>query len=688
VAAPTLSRISPTSGYFSGGTRVTLIGSHLETATRVIFGTQPAAILVRKTNKLVVRSPIGVLGTARVIVTSAGGSTGGTGVNFTYTKPPSRSSLQLTSAVDTFVATNVDWVSGGPDPDTGATRPWLVGLPKGATVPTVGQQFMVRPGSPAFPSGLAGTVTEIVDQLDETVRVTVEPSDLDKALNLLSLDYSGPVVDPASSIGARAAEAGRAFEFSITGPTALFCQDEDGQAVSFGADVTTSVTDVDVDQHVDLGGLVRRPSYDGAFTAELQTTGKITVAAAATCKIKEAWANAHRRIIPLGTSGETVSFGPSFEFKISGKGTWSIVDRTRTTFAVNAVAGKRPTYSRTSRSVASEQSGEFSFEAQVTVGVSVQFGLLDRAGLQGKVLLGVSALVKATTAPNVCITSEIFGELSIGVFLDAWVTRWEADAFTGKLSIGVFDKCLTAEEPAASGEPEIISARLPDATIGASYQTTLATSDGRTGTWSLVRFVLPAGLALNADGSIVGTPLGPVGDYPVIVAFTDASGRSATTVVRIAVRPGQSLGGGDIQATLRWSGAADLDLHVLDPAGEEVYYGHVTAASGGHLDHDANAGCNGIADDDNPVENIYWPTGGAPSGSYTVFVKVYDTCEAPLDWQLNVRRNGSLIVDQAGSGDSSAYSFALGPVAAASSASIRVGPRPTRRMAGQEVRKP
>jgi len=679
VAAPRMSGISPSSGYYSGGTRVTISGTNLGTVKQVLFARQPARILSRKARTLVVKTPIGTLGSVPVTVKTAGGTATNPRVTFEYVKPPEQSASQMQPRAGTFVAADVDWVTGGYNPDTNTSTPWQVALPKGAATPVVGQQFLLRPGDAAFPSGFAGTVTEVADQLDQSVRVTVISADLEKVVDRLTVDYSGPVVDPdltparhaAARANAAPVELGKAFEFSLTGPTALFCKDDHGQTVSFGADLTTTVTDVDVDQHLNLGNLIRRPTYDGAFTAELQTTGKITVSAASTCKIKPEWADAHRKIIPLGTSGATLSFGPSFEFKISGKGTWSIQDRTRTTFGVNATLGKSPTFNRTARSVESKQTGELTFEAEVDGGISVQLGLLDRAGLQGKVLLGATASVTASTEPNICVEGELFGKLSIGVFLDAIVARWEADAFTAKLSILKVHGCLPSEGPVFSSEPEITSARLTDAVIGLPYSANLTTADGRQGAWSVVRFALPAGLMLSPSGAITGTPQGPVQDYAVIVDFQDASGAVATTTIRIMVMPGSGLGGGDIQATLRWSGAADLDLHVIDPSGEEIYFAHSTSASGGQLDHDANAGCNGPEDDDNPVENIYWPTAGAPAGTYTVWVKVFDTCDAPLDWNLTVRRNGVTVIDQSGSGDSTDYTFSLGTaVAHAASASV------------------
>lgn len=85
------------------------------------------------------------------------------------------------------------------------------------------------------------------------------------------------------------------------------------------------------------------------------------------------------------------------------------------------------------------------------------------------------------------------------------------------------------------------------------------------------------------------------------------------------------LGTGDVQVTLRWEGANDLDLHVMDPAGEEIFYQHKNSASNGELDVDANQGCHSRMDQ--PVENIFWPTSKAPTGSYKVAVAYYSKCE-------------------------------------------------------------
>ena len=74
-------------------------------------------------------------------------------------------------------------------------------------------------------------------------------------------------------------------------------------------------------------------------------------------------------------------------------------------------------------------------------------------------------------------------------------------------------------------------------------------------------------------------------------------------------------GYGDVQITLRWTNTADLDLHVLDPNGEEIYWDNDYSSSGGRLDVDD---INGYG-----PENIYWPKNEAPNGNYEVHVHHY-----------------------------------------------------------------
>lgn len=74
-------------------------------------------------------------------------------------------------------------------------------------------------------------------------------------------------------------------------------------------------------------------------------------------------------------------------------------------------------------------------------------------------------------------------------------------------------------------------------------------------------------------------------------------------------------GYGDVQVTLTWDNTSDLDLWVTDPYGEKIYWYHPYSASGGQLDVDD---VNGYG-----PENIFWPTGAAPNGTYLVQVDYY-----------------------------------------------------------------
>ena len=77
---------------------------------------------------------------------------------------------------------------------------------------------------------------------------------------------------------------------------------------------------------------------------------------------------------------------------------------------------------------------------------------------------------------------------------------------------------------------------------------------------------------------------------------------------------------GDVQISLMWDNFNDLDLHCADPSGEKIFYGHKRSSSAGELDVDMNA--RGPYSSQ-PVENIYWPTNGAPEGRYQIWVNHY-----------------------------------------------------------------
>lgn len=77
---------------------------------------------------------------------------------------------------------------------------------------------------------------------------------------------------------------------------------------------------------------------------------------------------------------------------------------------------------------------------------------------------------------------------------------------------------------------------------------------------------------------------------------------------------------GDVQILMSWNDYNDLDLACVDPNGDIVWYKNKRIPSGGCLEIDMNVE---YGDSKTPIENIFWPTGQAPFGTYTVFGSMY-----------------------------------------------------------------
>ena len=100
-------------------------------------------------------------------------------------------------------------------------------------------------------------------------------------------------------------------------------------------------------------------------------------------------------------------------------------------------------------------------------------------------------------------------------------------------------------------------------------------------------------------------------------------------------------GVGDVQVNITWNSPADLDLYVVDPFGQELYYANRELNSGGVLDIDSNAAC---ATDGPRTENVYWPFGIVPpSGEYVVRVNNWSACgAASTDYVVTIRTRGGI----------------------------------------------
>ncbi|GAA5161772.1 MopE-related protein [Ornithinimicrobium tianjinense] len=110
------------------------------------------------------------------------------------------------------------------------------------------------------------------------------------------------------------------------------------------------------------------------------------------------------------------------------------------------------------------------------------------------------------------------------------------------------------------------------------------------------------------------------------------------------------VGDGELRFTLLWDSADDLDLHIVEPSGERLWFGDTASATGGLLDRDDNVGT--CAGDPEPggVENVYWPVGAAPTGTYTIEIDNFSDCNDANtgSWTLQVHQDGVLIATYTG----------------------------------------
>lgn len=91
--------------------------------------------------------------------------------------------------------------------------------------------------------------------------------------------------------------------------------------------------------------------------------------------------------------------------------------------------------------------------------------------------------------------------------------------------------------------------------------------------------------------------------------------------------------GGNLQISLGWNDRNDLDLHLLTPSGERIYYAKPQSNDGGRLDVDMNV----YGESSRPVENITWGGGRPPDGRYLVQVHFFKRMSREPESLFNVR---------------------------------------------------
>ena len=127
---------------------------------------------------------------------------------------------------------------------------------------------------------------------------------------------------------------------------------------------------------------------------------------------------------------------------------------------------------------------------------------------------------------------------------------------------------------------------------------------------------------------------GASGSFTIAISVGDGQGNySAFQYLDVSL---MTAGTGLLQVSLSWDQENDVDLHLIDPNGEEIYFGNTVSATGGQLDVDSNAAC--YIDNINN-ENIFYedsPDVTIPNGEYEVLVNLWSNCSVVPDTNYTV----------------------------------------------------
>jgi hypothetical protein len=130
----------------------------------------------------------------------------------------------------------------------------------------------------------------------------------------------------------------------------------------------------------------------------------------------------------------------------------------------------------------------------------------------------------------------------------------------------------------------------------------------------------------------------PSADFSLRTAVGASGSAGASTTTSLSA---VDLADADIAVTLKWTGASDVDLHVVDPKGQEIFWEDRTTPEGGQLNLDSNPAC----DIDNVnQETISWPKDKAPHGSYSVSVHYFSDCGQPnAPFSVTINEKGQFL---------------------------------------------
>jgi hypothetical protein len=149
------------------------------------------------------------------------------------------------------------------------------------------------------------------------------------------------------------------------------------------------------------------------------------------------------------------------------------------------------------------------------------------------------------------------------------------------------------------------------------------------------------------------------GSYTLVVRAVDGGGNyglPGTQILDAETSPTNPPATGDLVVTLTWDTESNLDLHVVDPDGVDIYWNNqssqppfsfdqVDGGSYGYVDYDSNANCvvDGLR-----REDAIWPH-PPPRGEYAVRVDAPSLCGQPIaNWTVRVVLDGQPVSQASG----------------------------------------
>jgi hypothetical protein len=209
--------------------------------------------------------------------------------------------------------------------------------------------------------------------------------------------------------------------------------------------------------------------------------------------------------------------------------------------------------------------------------------------------------------------------------------------------------------PAPAGGPAVRVAALSAVSIvPGTLDQSVVTNIDLTGTSVLLGiqgdigyWIVPAGSLdvqqpnqLKTQTPVQFSPQLPPGQFQLAVQAAAASGIVGVgRTIAFHTPDVAALGPGGLSFTLSWDTEADLDLHVVDPADKEIFWGRI-AADDGVLDFDSNQSC---IIDGRRRESVTWAS-AAPSGNYQVRVETSSLCSAATAHWTLIAQLGEAVV--------------------------------------------